>query len=470
MAPRASLLLAALLTLAALPTLAAPLPAVVEQVLQRHPDIQSAQALLDASESLILETESDFYPSLGLNYRQANGVDEQSGVFINRDTRRTSANLRWNLFNGLTDRNRLRSAGFTRDAGARDLDDARERIALQVTQLYAEVVRLRQRLEIVDTLIRDYQSLSASVKQRVDAGRVAPADLDLVKSDLIRIRAQQSQMRGQMAGYEERLRQMTGQPATNLTTPWLDAPADVATLEQWQKRLEAGNPALRALARRADARAAEVSAARGSYWPSLDLQLDRRLAASISPAAISDTSRSSQISLNLDIPLGGKNLARVDESKARWRAALAAVESQRLSLSNDLGTVYQELAETRTIQPELLERVETTSRVYQAYRLQFDAGKRSLLEVASAENERYGAMGDVIDNRNQQFVDQAKLFSLTGQLRPALANHYHDSPLTAPPGERQASAEPLLCPAEYPATALPTRRLDRVRAPRQIRQ
>ncbi len=461
-------LLALLALLACAPALAAPLPAVVDQVLQRHPDIRSSQALLDTTEAQIRQTRSDFYPTFGLNYRQSDARDSQSGIGIDRNTQRSNAVLRWNLFNGLTDSNRLRSAGFNRDAAVADLDDAHERIALEVTEAYAELVRLRQRMELSDALIQEIESLRESVKKRVEAGRVSPADLDQIQSDLIRIRYQQSQLRGQLGGSEYRFRQLTGQPAANLSSPWLEAPENARGLAQLQELLESENPRLRAGLQRVAARDAEVSAARGLYWPSLDLELNRRLYANISPAAVSDTERSSQISLNLEIPLGGKNFARVDETVERRKAAQAALDSLQIKLSSDLGALHQELAQARSIQPELIERVETTSRVYHAYRLQFDAGKRSLLDVATTQNERFSALGDVIDNRNLQLVDQARLLGMVGKLRQALANGYRDSPLAAPKSEHMVEAGPSHPIAE--AAPFRTNQTATARAPRQVRQ
>lgn len=451
--------------LACAPALAAPLPAVVDQVLQRHPDIRSSQALLDSTAAQIRQTRSDFFPTFGLNYRQSDARDSQSGISIDRNTQRGNAVLRWNLFNGLADTHRLRSVGLNREAAVADLDDAHERIALEVTETYAELVRLRQRLDLAETLIKEYDALRVSVKKRVDAGRISPADLDQIQSDLIRIRTQQSHLRGQLGGTEYRYRLLTGHPPANLSSPWLEAPENARGLAQLQELLESENPRLRAGRQRVAARTAEISAARGVYWPSLDLELNRRLYANISPAAVSDTERSSQISLNLEIPLGGKTFARVDETVERRKGAQAALDALQLNLSGDLGALHQELLEARVIQPELIERVETTSRVYQAYRLQFDAGKRTLLDVATAQNERFAALGDVIDNHNLQLLDQARLLGMVGKLRQTLANGYRDSPLTTPKSEQLVETTPQAAPGK---AALPP--TPQIKPPRQYRQ
>ncbi len=440
---------------AASPAWAAPLPAVVDQVLQRHPDLRSAQGLLEASEAQIRQARSDFYPTFNLNYRDTQEQDQEASLLgdtqnISRSTKRSSAALRWNLFNGHGDVHRLRFADHGRDAAAADLDDARERIALDVTDAYAELVRQRLRLELTDILSREYEALRDSVRKRVDAGRVSPAELDQIQSELLRIHAQQSQLRGQLGGSENRYRQLTGQAPVNLSSPWLEAPEDARSQEQLLQLLETGNPHLRAALQRAQAQAEQVAVARSSYWPSLDLELDHRLHANIVPAAVTDQVSASSISLNLDIPLGGKNLFRIDEAVQRMKAAQAAAASLQQSLATDIGTSFQELSEARVIEPELLERVATTRRVYLAYRLQFDAGKRSLLDVASAQNERFMALADVIDNHHMQLLDQARVLSMVGKLRQTLNQNCHDSPLILPIGEKLA--EDGLVTPESPAS------------------
>ena len=108
---------------------AEPLPAVVDKVLLQQPSVRSAQALLRAAEAQITQVRSDFLPSLGLSYRNADSRDETQGRPLDRNIRRSDVSIRWNIFNGATDTNRLRAAGFTRDAADADLDNVLEQVA-----------------------------------------------------------------------------------------------------------------------------------------------------------------------------------------------------------------------------------------------------------------------------------------------------------------------------------------------------
>ncbi len=74
-----------------------------------------------------------------------------------------------------------------------------------------------------------------------------------------------------------------------------------------------------------------------------------------------------------------------------------------------------------------------------------------ILDVASAQNERFTALADVIDHRNLQLVDQARLLALVGKLRPTLITGYRDAPMTQPKNEQQVAAPDLPTRARFVA-------------------
>lgn len=105
------------------------LPAVVDKVLLQQPSVRSAQALLRAADAQITQARSDFLPSVGLSYRNADSRDETQGRPIDRNIRRSDASLRWNLFNGGADTARVQAGGLYRDAAEADLDNVLSRSA-----------------------------------------------------------------------------------------------------------------------------------------------------------------------------------------------------------------------------------------------------------------------------------------------------------------------------------------------------
>jgi adhesin transport system outer membrane protein len=425
---RLAVLLAACGVLAA-PAHAAPLPIVVDKVLLQQPSVRSAQALLRAAEAQITQVRSDFLPSLGLSYRNSDSRDETQGRPVDRNVRRSDASLRWNVFNGAADTNRLRAAGFTRDAADADLDSVLEQVAFEITEAYADVVRLRQTLSSLQATVARQEKVEASVAQRVDAGRISSAELDLMHVRLIQSRTLLGQLRAQLGTAEYRYRLLTGEAPSELVTPGIRPTRVETDIDALVERIQERNPRLRAALQRSSARKADIGVARGSFFPAVDLSVNKRLDNSTIPVPVSDTDRAAQLQVSIDIPLGGKNLGRHSEAVERHQAAQADADDLLLKVSREITDLYRQFAEAREIAPLTERRVVAAQRVAAAYELHFEAGRRSLNDLSIAQEDLFNAQRALIENRAQQTTLQAQLLSLAGELRDTLRTHYQPAPI-----------------------------------------
>jgi|APMI01.1.fsa_nt_gi outer membrane protein TolC len=407
------------------------LPAVVDKVLLQQPSVRSAQALLRAADAQITQVRSDFLPSLGLTYRNSDARDETQGKPIDRNVRRSDASLRWNVFNGGADTNRLRSINLTRDAADADLDEVLEKVAYDITENYTDVVRLRQTMDSLNATIARQEKVEANVARRVEAGRISSAELDLMHVRLIQSRTLLGQLRAQLGTAEYRYRLLTGQTPESLVAPAI-VPADKdGDIDGLVERIHERNPRLRAALQRTAARQADIGAARGSFFPAVDLSYSKRLNNTTVPVPVSDSDRSSQIQVSIDIPLGGKNIGRHTEAVERHQAAQADADDVLMKVSKDITDLYRQYVEAREIAPLTEERVVAAQRVAAAYELHFEAGRRSLNDLSIAQDDLFNAQRSLIENRAQQTTLQAQLLGLAGDLRTALRSRYRPAPIAA---------------------------------------
>ena len=436
---------------------AEPLPAVVDKVLLQQPSVRSAQALLRAAEAQITQVRSDFLPSLGLTYRNSDSRDETVGTPINRNVRRSDASLRWNVFNGATDTSRLRAGGFYRDAADADLDNVLEQVAFEITENYSDVVRLRQLQESLQATIARQERVEANVAHRVEAGRIASAELALL-----------GQLRAQLGTAEYRYRLLTGHLPENLVLPAIQPAEGDTDIDTLVERIHERNPRLRAALQRTAARQAEIGVARGSFFPAVDLSYNKRLDNTARPVPVSDTDRSGQLQVSLDIPLGGKNLGRHTEAVERHQAAQADADDLLLKVSKDITDLQRQYAEARLIAPMLEQRVAAAQRVSSAYELHFDAGRRSLNDLSIAQGDLFEAQRSLIENRAQQTTLQAQLLGFAGELREALRSRYRPAPI-APELLGTQYVSPALAAAPVPTVdAPPAPQVDVASPPRPL--
>lgn len=399
---------------------AAPLPEVVRDALQQHPAVRSSQALLNAAEEQVVQANSNFFPSLGLNMQNADSRDTQFGAPLDRTTRRTDAVLRWNLFRGQADVHGRESAGRDREAASGDVGDARERTVLQLTQVYLDVLRLRRQVALVEEHIADYRRLGLKVRLRADMGRVSPAEAEQVQIGLIEAEARLSQLRGQLAGAETQFRLLTGREATDLVEPTLDDGAAALDREALLDRLRVENPRVRAAFERAEGRAADVGVVGGALSPTLDLELRKRLQSDISPVPVTDTRGSTLLQLNYEVPLGGASFSRRRQAIERSTAARMTAEALLLEAQTNLTQTWESWREVRAIAARLEQRRETAKRIVDAYDRQFMAGKRSTNDLLVVRGSRLQAESDQVDNRFVQLLNNANILALLGALEKTL--------------------------------------------------
>lgn len=417
----AAFLPAALALVLGIPAQAEPLAQVVDRVLAQHPDVRTRQALLTATGERIRQARSNLYPRVGIDAALAEGQDAQFDVPLDRSTRRSDLFLRWNLFRGQADRHTIRMMEQETQAAEADLGDVNETVALQVTAAYMEVWRLRQRLALSEAYVAESQRLGEDVGKRARAGKLPPSDVAQTRMGLAEAKLQLAQLRGQLDGAEANYRLLTGDKAGELADPRLDVAVPETGLDDLMEQVLLENRRVRASQARAMARAEEVSVASGALYPSLDLELRKRLMTEIEPAPSTETRSYSQLILNYEVPLGGANQSRKREAVARKEAAQAAVDSALLQARANLGQLWASWREAVRIAPELVERAEASEQVVAAYDLQFSAGRRSLQDLISVRGERQRARAEVIDNRNEQIQGAAQILTLLGRLRATLA-------------------------------------------------
>ena len=111
---------------------------------------------------------------------------------------------------------------------------------------------------------------------------------------------------------------------------------------------------------------------------------------------------------------------RVRETEARIEEALAELSRVRNDIGRDVRQAWDALVYDRTRVPQLAQYARASADVAEAYRLQFQLGQRSLLDVLNAENERFNAISGYLAARASQSADELRLLASQGRLVLAL--------------------------------------------------
>lgn len=411
-----------ILSLLPLSALAAPLSEVVARVLEQHPDVRSAAAMVRAADAAVGQARSPWFPTVGVQQSNGSSLDRPAGAstYSTTTTRRGEAYVRWNLFNGYADYYGTRSAQYSQDAAEADLEEAREAVATRVAEIYIEVLRLSEQLRLTQSYVQDLERLARDVHARAEAGRIPMVETEQARSRLVRAQSELSQQRAQHAAATNAYRQVIGVPPAELVRPALDEALADEPLEKLQARAEETNPKLKAAQERVRARDADVGMATGALLPQLNLEARKRISPVPDANLLSDQARSQSLQLSLEIPLGGKHWFRRSEQVERKLAAQADADSKALQLRLDMGELHANLREARLMAPLLARNLVSSGQVAEAYRLQFSAGRRSLLDLLTVREDLYQSQTQELGNRYGRLTSTVRLEHLLGTLRQAL--------------------------------------------------
>ena len=93
---------------------------------------------------------------------------------------------------------------------------------------------------------------------------------------------------------------------------------------------------------------------------------------------------------------GFGDVERLRESQARIDEAISNLARARNDIEREVRQAWNTLASDRLRLPVLESYARASAEVSEAYRLQFQLGQRSLLDVLNAENERFNAVSGYI--------------------------------------------------------------------------
>lgn len=396
---------------------AEPLTQVITSVINTHPDIESAQNLLEAAGQRINQARSGFFPTVGLGVSLSDATGDQLAQSITQKIRRTDAIVQWTIFNGFANRYELDKNQEERAAAAAQLDATRDAVALEVTDQYLSVLRYFYQFQRSNAYIKGLSVLVKSIETRAEHGRLSMVHTAQARSRLIQAENEHARLRGRLNGAKARFEAITGQKPRNLVYPRISPSIAEAPVEALLEQAMSNNPNLRAADERAKAKQAEIQIAKSGLMPSITLEMRKRLQSHVEPASLFDEDQRSAIQLSYELPLGNGVLAQTAAAEKLRQAALADKRAAALEIRSGLATLQLQLQEELRIRPRLKENITATKRVVDAYTLQFDAGKRSLLDLLIAWSDRYRAQVAQIDNWYEVTLLTAQVHALTGDLR-----------------------------------------------------
>ena len=286
---------------------------------------------------------------------------------------------------------------------------------LETVQAYLEVQTAGLQRQYAEKNLQDIRRLFNRVKARarVDSGqryllnraqtRLSLGEEDLSKARQLEVarRSRLSRLIGQDFGELEAITELEGLPES---------------VEDSLVRARSRNPDLLAARAAVQSSVSATAGAWGSLIPEITLDLNYRQSFNQSGTTGDTEDLSVGIGGSYQFSAGFTPVFDAISEQQRLRAARFLRKDAERRIEEEINNVWVEVAESRRIHAQALQFLSATEREKNAYRRQFSAGQRNLLDLLNIQNEFFAAQQRELNARVAKEVARYRILATVGDL------------------------------------------------------
>ncbi|MGX1018917.1 adhesin transport system outer membrane protein [Pseudomonas sp. Y3 TE3536] len=416
---RASLFTVLPITLAATFVQAQSLPEAMQTALERHPEIQAGVNARVAADYQLRAAQGGYLPRVDVTagYGREGTDSPSTGNRWDTLNRGESAiRLRQMVFDGFATSNEVDRQQATANARAYSLMGTSERTALDVAQVYLDVLSRREMVRLAEDNLSNHERILDQIKLRTSRGVGRLADLDQAEARLAQAQNNLITEKTNLADASTNYLSVVGQMPDELSAPAPFIDLLPATMDEARTQLVESSPVLRSAESDVAAAEKQYEAAKSSFYPRFDAELGRTADNNIDGTAGHNNEWQAMLRMNFNLYAGGSNKADLESKSYLSNQALDIRNNALRQLNEELGLAWNAQENANAQLPIAQQYVDHSNRVRSAYQQQFSLGERTLLDLLDSENETFTAQRRLVEVKNIQLFTQYRIKATIGQL------------------------------------------------------
>ena len=366
---------------------------------------------------------SEYYPQVSI--RGAVGPEQTNylaDVEVDEELTREDISLRisQSLFSGF-DTSANSDRLFSESESERlQLHASAENLALQVSEVYLNVLRGKQLVDLTQAHVKTHEETLASVKGLMEKGFANQADIAQVSARLANAWSSLIAAQNNYHDSHAQFYRVIGQSPSSLIMPAVDKsllPSSLSDAMAWAKET---HPQLKSAMADIDAARHAVKASKAGYYPRLSIEGVANHNNDIGSIEGRDEDYRVQLVLEYDLYNGGRDSSRARASNWQYNEALEIRRNAEQDLME--GTRFSWNAYTYVSQQlsYIGQSVDAATLAEDGYVTQYKLGKRSLLDLLNASAEVFIARRNYINAEVDLTQAQYRLLNSTGRLAYAM--------------------------------------------------
>jgi adhesin transport system outer membrane protein len=397
----------------------------------KNPEVLEAAANRRGIDAELRRARSFYLPSIdfrgatGEEWTNAPGTrnrlrdgDDGPAVWMHRNE--VGLTLRQMIFDGFStdstvDRQKGRVAAASERVGERS-----EFIAGNIAQTYIELVRDNDVLRFSVENIAAHERTLADVRARAQAGRSTVGDVRQAETRLAQARADNTDLRRRIDDNAATFARLVGAPPAALAQPVVPADALPKTAEDAVSRAKDKNPSVKLAKQDVRAAMGEIGETSSPFWPNLFVELSGSRNDNIDGVRGMSNDFMAMLVARWNLYRGGGDVA--NRTAAIEHVAEATQRQARFErqAEEDARRAWNAITRYGDQTNELQQRLTSAEAVLQAYRQQFEVGRRELLDLLDAQNDVFLARAALATARQARVFASYRLLAVTGELLATL--------------------------------------------------
>ena len=379
----------------------------IELALAQNLDLEAALHRIDQARAQAKVASSALYPTINASGNASQTFQDPK----NTQSVRGGASISYEVDLWGKNRNQAKSADYRTDASKFDRDALRLVVTSDVTNFYAFILSLNDRIRIAEFNLKNAEEILRIIEARFREGSVSGLEVSQQRVAVNGFRTSVTALNEQRSLTANALAILLGQAPQNLTPP----NANLEALKMPQVNL---TPPATLLTARPDIQSAEsglraadadIGVARAAFFPSLTLGLDTAIAAGFGGPAAAATSVVS--SLLAPIFTGGRLTGNLETVTARQKELAAQYQKTVLVAFQEVEDALATLKSNNEQAAISLESVKESQNAYNIAKARFDAGAIDYLNLLETQRSLYQAQDNQVAIRERQiesFVQSRK--------------------------------------------------------------
>ena len=397
---------------------------VLNKALQSNPQAQASLNRYRAELENADAVWGRYFPSIDVSTgvgkqkrNQPGNIETDENTYTRREA---SLSVKQNLFSGFNTKNSVDQARHRATAEFLRMQNTLQDVSLRIIDAYLKVLERRDMVDLAVENLKMHDIIYKQIQQRAQQGVARSSDLAQIEGRWARANANVINARNNLVDAESEFQALVGSMPSELEQPGSWKLALPESLEAALDKAVNSHP--NSLASKHEIKSSEFQyeALKGSFYPTVDIELDQSWKKDADGQIGAARDASAMLRLRYNLFKGGSDKARLNEGAYRVEESRAQRDRVLRTLEETLRMAWAAYEYTEQ-QQEFLRLHESSSREsVEAYREQFNIGKRTLLDLLDSENELFQASRSLTSSIYQGAFARYRIFAATGELMGVL--------------------------------------------------